>query len=62
MTRGGAKIPGPGKKQGRPRSLTKRAKCNFFIRKDLIDWLVANKPQNMHVEAAMDEYIRRFKK
>lgn len=60
MTRGGAKTPGPGKKQGRPKSLIKRGKCNFFIRKDLIDWLVDHKPQNMYIEVALDEYIRRF--
>ena len=61
MTRGGAKTPGPGKKQGRPKSLIERVKANFFIRKDLIDWLVDHKPQNQHIETALDEYIKRFK-
>jgi len=61
MTRGGAKTPGPGKKQGRPRSLIERVKANFFIRKDLIDWLVDRKPQNIHIEKALDQYIRRLK-
>ena len=58
MTRGGAQTPGPGKKQGRPK--TNRGKCNFFIRKDLIAWLVQHKPQHKHIEKALDEYIKKF--
>lgn len=63
MTRGGdqSKNIGRGKKQGRPKSLIKRVKRNFFIRKDIIDWLVSNKPQNIHIEKAMDAYIKLFK-
>lgn len=45
---------------GRPKSLIKRVKTNFFIREDIAEWLKTNRPQGAHVERALDQYIKRL--
>ena len=48
-------------KLGRPKSLIKRVKKNFCILEELGLWLDEHKQQQFHIEAALKEYIRRFK-